>query len=176
MPASCAESVLFRLFRGVRAPASLKQPGRVVVARAHGAQLFRGVRAPASLKRASWPESCPTPRRPLPGRTRPGLIEAPSPGQPPSTAPSPLFRGVRAPASLKLVPLSVRRAQIPVALPGRTRPGLIEARTRSREWSGRPRHSLPGRTRPGLIEASTATRHRPKSSRASSGAYAPRPH
>ena len=43
------------------------------------------------------------------------------------------------------------------ALPGRTRPGLIEASSR-RDICGRgelSRSALPGRTRPGLIEASS---------------------
>ena len=129
------------LFRGVRAPASLKQRSRHGAVRpglieatpeSRPSGLFRGVRAPASLKlvrafplsvsekhdylkreaialpgrtRPGLIEAVPgfgqgyVPGRPLPGRTRPGLIEA-------SRCPAInlwaiLFRGVRAPASLK---------------------------------------------------------------------------
>ena len=46
--------------------------------------LFRGVRAPASLKLLGGRGVAPSPASPLPGRTRPGLIEA---TRPPSTDP-----------------------------------------------------------------------------------------
>ena len=63
----------------------------------------------------------------LPGRTRPGLIEAGTGGRS-SPRPAPLFRGVLAPASLKLEPaLRSHDPGRPPALPGQTRPGLIEA-------------------------------------------------
>ena len=84
----------------------------------------------------------------LPGRTRPGLIEAREPGRT-STASS-------------------------WPLPGRTRPGLIEALVPLR--SVRPRQSLPGRTRPGLIEAALRDNVLNQQLHPSSGAYAPRPH
>ena len=113
--------------------------------------LFRGVRAPASLKRRGLAGRAADPPT-LPGRTRPGLIEAPTG---PSRHPRPcsrLFRGVRAPASLKPRLRGIRGRIPPGTLPGRTRPGLIEAGTDGRPPSG-PTSSLPGRTRPGLIEA-----------------------
>ena len=181
------------LFRGVRAPASfgmLRLGGGP-----HRVDLFRGVRAPASLKLSSI--------RP---RLRPSVHH--------------LFRGVRAPASLKRVAIhpmhakpAFRGVRAPVKarsahagsrpLPGRTRPGLIEAT----EQAGVPAVShfqcrpLPGRTRPGLIEAISPTAwvrptrlglfrgvRAPASLKlrrvmdgvfdlaSSSGAYAPRPH
>ena len=88
------------LFRGVRAPASLK-PGDLELNRPQPLGLFRGVRAPASLKRpCHFAFSCAL-SGPLPGRTRPGLIEA-GPTDARLSALHLLFRGVRAPASLKL--------------------------------------------------------------------------
>ena len=67
------------LFRGVRAPASLKRGVPVLVEQQ--VDLFRGVRAPASLKRgaAVSPRNLNVPA--LPGRTRPGLIEASQPSR-----------------------------------------------------------------------------------------------
>ena len=110
---------------GVRARASLKHPPQ-------GAHLERaalallGVRARASLKpRAGRAED----RRPraVPGRSRPGLIEAPS----------------------RVADL--RRSS---RTPGRSRPGLIEARSPPR--SDAPPSCVPGRLRPGHIEAASA--------------------
>ena len=87
--------------------------------------------------------------RTLPGRTRPGLIEA-------------------------AIRITGRAVRVP-ALPGRTRPGLIEALPRART---RPmmRMTLPGRTRPGLIEARDEGKDHYCYASVSSGAYAPRPH
>ena len=114
--------------------------------------LFRGVRAPASLKLGVDV---------FMGDDGPGL-----------------FRGVRAPASLKRALPEHDDRPGDGALPGRTRPGLIEASGGSHRFGSRRSASLPGRTRPGLIEASrfpfdlAHSAVRP----CSSGAYAPRPH
>ena len=63
-----------------------------------------------------------------------------------------LFRGIFAPASLKQHRLRAQGARNPGPLPGHLRPGLIEARpTRGR--SSRTNPPLPGHLRPGLIEA-----------------------
>ena len=119
------------LFRGVRAPASLK--------RVKGCSwmfinipIFRGVRAPASLKLLVG-STLADATRSLPGRTRPGLIEAKEVHEADGGNAPLLFRGVRAPASLKLDHRLEPHARGLPALPGRTRPGLIEASRRG--WS-----------------------------------------
>ena len=64
------------------------------------------------------------------------------------------FRGVTAPASLKLLQRR-DRYQIKTVFPGCNRPGLIEAWFwRQCFWYG---PSFPGCNRPGLIEARTAS-------------------
>ena len=63
-----------------------------------------------------------------------------------------IFRGVRAPASLKPLLLTYYESLAYHALPGRTRPGLIEAELGDPDVERRD-YALPGRTRPGLIEA-----------------------
>ena len=138
------------LFRGVRAPASLKLVG--------GRSLIRGVRTSAS--------------RSLPGRTRPGLIEAPSLMSTPSrpgieAAVRHLFRGVRAPASLKPHGALIQTAAMPAE-------GLFRGVRAPASLKRSSEKSLPGRTRPGLIEAGVRVEHPADSG--SSGAYAPRPH
>ena len=83
------------------------------------------------------------------------------------------FRGVRAPASLE--PGASCIGHRPTSrLPGRSRPGLIGARSGSRT-SCRGTARLPGRSRPGLIGASPTPLVWTLPRRAS-GAFAPRPH
>ena len=62
----------------------------------------------------------------LPGPNRPGLIEAYETPTPAAISRSP-FRGLIAPASLKLDGGSRRDGSCQLALPGPNRPGLIEA-------------------------------------------------
>ena len=113
------------LFRGVRAPASLKQVAHRGARCAAPWRTLPGRTRPGLIEACrSWPGRCRA-RRSLPGRTRPGLIEAGSAPRPPA---------------------------VPRTLPGRTRPGLIEARS-TRRRSISTALPLPGRTRPGLIEA-----------------------
>ena len=87
----------------------------------------------------------------LPGRTRPGLIEAPGHGLRWHRVAA-LFRGVRAPASLKRELTGERTApDAPDLFRGVRAPASLK---RSSRLPGRGRRtSLPGRTRPGLIEA-----------------------
>ena len=85
---------------------------------------FRGEFAPASLKRSEVQEF---------------------------TALITRFRGEFAPASLKLVPADHRGDEAD-RIPGRIRPGLIEAGHET-PASGPCPMMIPGRIRPGLIEA-----------------------
>ena len=191
--------LMAELFRGVRAPASLK-PRHHWRSHQHRHVLFRGVRAPASLKRDDQ-QAIRDDQFLFRGVRAPASLKRDhraGHGRPDG---NPLFRGVRAPASLKLgAGAEGRRGTRPRrALPGRTRPGLIEASGRPPP-GGRAPTALPGRTRPGLIEAGPRCRCSPRrwflfrgvrapaslklghgadavrDAGSSSGAYAPRPH
>ena len=88
------------------------------------------------------------------GRSRPSLIEAARYFSPPRTDSRP-FWGVRAPASLKPIPIRASWSW-PSRFLGRSRPSLIEAAC---GWRGRRRpSSFLGRSRPSLIEASPSRR------------------
>ena len=109
---------------------------------------------------------------PLPGRTRPGLIEAARRFEIFITGPK-LFRGVRAPASLKPVPAVAEKAQHEGLFRGVRAPASLKHVVGGHDHP--VLRALPGRTRPGLIEAggsAIANDDRIPSS----GAYAPRPH
>ena len=159
-------------FRGITAPASLKQgrPGRAV---AEPGRPFRGITAPASLKLQGALARVHLPA-PFPGHYCPGLIEARSAFacRAPQyrsfrgiTAPASLkrckvlrngdtgrcpFRGITAPASLKRPPrVGVGRTR--AAFPGHYCPGLIEASAAPVRSIASP--AFPGHYCPGLIEA-----------------------
>ena len=109
-------------FRGGNAPASLKHDRRWDL-EARYEMPFRGGNAPASLKRGIM-DALSTGSPFLPGRKRPGLIEAPMVSAP--RLPMRTFRGGNAPASLKLWVEHLKLQEMKY-LPGRKRPGLIEA-------------------------------------------------
>ena len=158
---------------------------------------FPGHPCPGLIEAGGRPRGPRPGMSPFPGHPCPGLIEASSRRSALRRSPFPLFRGIRAPASLKLPGLhesgrrvrafpghpcpglieatnsatSGRRGSAP--FPGHPCPGLIEATT----WSGRSRgaSAFPGHPCPGLIEAGLLLRghHLPPGF---SGASVPRPH
>ena len=87
----------------------------------------------------------------LPGRTRPGLIEATAGAGSGPTSSTGLFRGIPAPASLKPVEDGGGQAGHGKLFRGIPVPASLKPPARLRER--RDHLALPGRTRPGLIEA-----------------------
>ena len=145
----------------------------------HGRRYFRGEAAPASLKLGPVQHDAWTGKpTAFPGRSCPGLIEAPSPSAGPARSRGWTcdFRGEAAPASLKRSRPRQWRARSAVSahFRGEAAPASLKHDPGGHRL-GRGQRAFPGRSCPGFIEAEILSTDRVDNI-VVSGAKRPRPH